>query len=129
MHQASLAVLLPLLLGCACDRPPPVGYDGPLPSVAARSSLEALIGRTLPAGSVVFCAHELRVHSFLVTPTMPAVVVDEAHAHATGAAARHWIPVLQDGDIADLHRRITGAAPAGMPTTTSDAYRRMVDGR
>lgn len=127
MRLGSLSVLLSLLFGC-CG-PPPVGYRGPIPSVEARQSLNGLIGRSLPAGSVAFAATELQVQSFLVLPNMPAVVVEDPAAATTGATAEFWIPVLQDGDIADLHRRITGTVPAGMAGATSDAYRRMVDGR
>lgn len=125
----SRPVAAPLLAiaSLGCCSPPPVGYQGPLPSVAARRTLDVLMGCTLPAGSVAFCSNELVVHSFLVTPTMPALVVDDPSA-AAGAKGRYWIPLLQDGDIADLHRRITGAVPAGMPRDTSDAYRRMVAG-
>lgn len=128
MPRPPIALLLSgaaALLGC-CS-PPPVGYQGPLPSIAARRTLDALTGRTLPAGSVAFCPRELVVHGFLVMPNMPALVVDDPAA-APGTKGRYWIPLLQDGDIADLHHRITGAVPAGMPRGTSDAYRRMVDG-
>lgn len=112
-------------VGCT---PPPVGYTGPLPSVAARQSLSRLYGEVLPAGTVAFCPHELRVHSFLVTPTMPAVILDDPGAAAAGRTPRYWLPVLQDGDIADLHVRILGAAPAGMARGTSEAYRRTMTG-
>lgn len=121
-------VVLPLLAALACCGPGPDGYQGPIPSPQARETLTALFGRTLPAGSVAFCPHELRVHSFLVTPTAPSVIVADVTATAPPPAGRYWIPVLQDGDIADLHVRITGSAPAGMDTTTSATYRRFVKG-
>lgn len=130
MHAGSntIAVVALGLAAAACT-PPPVGYDGPLPSTAARQSLNGLVGATLPAGSVAFCTHELRVHSFLVLPDMPAVVVEDPSATGPGSTPRYWIPVLQDGDIADLHVRIHGTAPAGMPRDTSERYRRMMTGR
>ncbi len=127
--SAPTVPLLVLGLAAASCTPPPVGYQGPLPSRAAQQSLVPLFGRTLPAGSVAFCPHELTLHSFLVMPNMPAVLVDDPGAAAAGRTPRYWIPVLQDGDIADLHRRVTGQAPAGLSIVTSDSYRRMMTGR
>jgi hypothetical protein len=126
MHHARGCLVL-LLLATACGRPP-VGYAGPLPSGAAQVSLNALLDKTLPAGSVAFCAHELRVRGFLVMAPLPALIVEDQTAAAAGRTVQFSIPVLQDGDVADLHLRITGVAPAGMPRDLSDAYRRMMTG-
>jgi hypothetical protein len=115
--------------GASCDTCTRVGYEGPLPSAAARQSLGALNGKTLPAGSIAFCANELRVDSFLVLPNMPALLVDDTTSVGRPPAGRYWIPVLCDGDVADLHQRIAGSVPSGVAGAPSDAYRKFMTGK
>lgn len=108
-----------------------VGYRGPLPSVEARRALREVFGRTLPAGSVGFTRAELVLEHFLVTPFAPSVIAAEvSSAQAEGREpTRHWIPVLTDGDIADLHRRAGIAAPSWMEGERSEPYERFLAGR
>jgi hypothetical protein len=118
----------PLLLLVSCCGPARVGYEGPMPSEAARESLAALWGKRLPAGSVAFCASELELRDFLVGPQGPLVIVDDVTVTAARPAGRYWVMVLTDGDIADLHRLATGATPPGLGGDLSEAYRRQVRG-
>jgi len=115
---------------------PAVGYQGPLPSIEARQELERLFGRTLPAGSVAFSPNELVVRSFLVTPQAPTVIVEDPSlasgaqdALPSGQPGRYWIPVLTDGDLADLFQRAGLEPSAWMQSETSDEYERFVAGR
>lgn len=108
-----------------------VGYRGPLPSVEARRSLREVFGRSLPAGSVGFTQAELALEHFLVTPFAPSVIAAEVNsAQAEGREpTRHWIPVLTDGDIADLRRRAGLEVPAWMDGERSTSYERFLAGR
>lgn len=115
-------------LVCCCGQPP-VGYRGPLPSVVARQSLTALWGCKLAAGSVAFTTSEVELIAFVVGPHGPTVSGVELGAPAGTEAKRHWIPVLTDGDIADLHLRATGSVPAGLAGDLSEGYRKLLTGR
>ena len=143
MHHISRTLLLISLasglLSC-CGQT--VGYEGPLPSSQMRRALPDLWGRSLPAGSVAFCNQELTLVSFLVGPHGPVVIVEEPGAagdHATTRRREHRIPVLTDGDIGDLYKRVTSEA-LRLPDASrdsgeqavfelSDAYRRMMTGK
>jgi len=121
-------------LACRSRLPGAVGYAGPLPSVEARKTLTELFGRTLPPGSVGFFPDELVVHSFLVTPHFPALIVDDPVVRPPGlqfpdARGRYWIPVYRDGDIADLRRRAGLPIPLWMEQETSRGYREFVEAR
>jgi hypothetical protein len=115
--------------------PQEVGYRGPIPSVAARKALEPLYGRALPAGSVGFHSKELVVKSFLVTPFAPSVIVEDPtlatqppDALPRPNSGRFWIPVLTDGDIADLLRRAGLTPPPGIDGEKSSEYERFLAG-
>lgn len=145
-HPRSPLSWLPLLLACLLALglwlrsqllTRRVGYEGPLPSVEARASLNELLGRTLPAGSVGFTSAELLLRSFLVTPLFPAVIAVEP-GRATqpanalpreGSVGTFWIPTLTDGDIADLRRRAGLAVPEWMEVSMSAEYTRYMTGR
>jgi hypothetical protein len=121
-------VLLSCLLA-ACG-PGPVGYQGSLPSIAARRTLADLVGKSFPPGTVAFTAREVRVAGSVVGPNGLTLFVDESGAAEAGRTPRrHWIPLQTDGDVADLHRRLTGTTPAGLGGDLSSAYRRTMTGR
>lgn len=134
MHRARIVVLSLTLFGllalvfsgCSAQT---VGYEGPLPSVAARRTLPQLWGKALPAGSVAFSTNAVTPYSFLVGPWGATVLAKEIAAGAAEDATVHRIPVFTDGDIADLHRRCTGTAPAAFVGELSDRYRIYVGGQ
>jgi hypothetical protein len=120
-----LAALAVALGGCES----PVGYRGPLPSLEARGTVNALEGAVIPAGSVRFTDHELVVRRFIVLPTYPAVILEEtAPPDDTNEPKRFWVPVLTDGDIADLHRLTGREFPLPHSGELSAEYRRYTHG-
>lgn len=106
-----------------------VGYQGPLPSVAARQGLNELWGRKLPAGSVAFTENEVELIAFVVGPNAPTVNAVETTAEGDAKPKRHWITVLTDGDIADLHKRATGKPSPLGEGALSATYRKQMTGR
>ena len=126
---SALVLLVPWLRGRLLRQE--VGYRGPLPSVEARRSLREVFGRSLPAGSVGFTQAEVVLQSFLVTPFAPSVIAAEVSSAPAEdrEPMRHWIPVLTDGDIADLRRRAGLEVPPWMEGERSESYERFLTGR
>lgn len=119
-----LAGCLPLIyaLCIACGTEPPVvGYDGPLPSVAARGQLDDLMQRPILRAEGEFAVGTWTIESFGVLPNSrtgkgPVALVSSGHL-------RDCIPLLTDGDVADLSARVDGSAPDGLAGTMSVEYR------
>jgi len=129
MRNGVAPLFCALLALVSCCGQPAVGYQGPLPSVAARQGLKELWGRQLPAGSVAFTKNEIELVAFVVGPHGPTVNAVETKTKGDAKPKRHWITVLTDGDIADLHKRVTGKGPAGLVGDLSTTYRKQMTGR
>lgn len=128
--------LIPLV-DAACGLDVRAGYSGPYPSASAQAALHTLTGSTIPAsGALGAEGARLRVVHFGVEPNGltglgPIAILREegrepiAHdPNAPQGAAGQWIlPVLTDGDAADLVLRATGSAPPNFGGPTSAAYR------
>jgi len=125
------------LADAACGLDVRAGYSGPYPSAAAQEALHALTGSTIPAaGSLGAEGARLALVSFGVVPNgltglgPVAILREEGRAPAAhdpnapqGADGQWILPVLTDGDAADLVQRATGSAPPNFGGPTSAAYR------
>lgn len=127
------------LVDAACGIEVHSGYSGPYPSAAAQEALHGLSGRTLPPGEFGPDGVALDIESFGVVPNAltgkgPVVILRESGRAPTphdpnapqGAGGRWILPVLTDGDAADLVLRATGRLPANFGGATSAAYRAAV---
>ena len=65
----------------------------------------------------------MTLESFLVGPDGPQVVFVRPDPNGAAEFLRHWILLRTDGDVADLHRRMTGSVPAGLGGPLSAEYR------
>ncbi|MBL8862516.1 MAG: hypothetical protein JNK02_10960 [Planctomycetes bacterium] len=132
------ALVLALLSfsACADDVGAAPSYEGPLPSPTAQSALQGLVGRTLDLGGLAPEGTRLSVRAFGVVPNAvtgkgPVVQLRAPGAEALphdpnapqGADGRWILPVVSDGDAADLVLRATGSPPAEFGGPTSAAYR------
>lgn len=124
-----------------CETGVEAGYSGPYPSAAAQRALREIRGRTLAPevlGSAFAVANgvELQIESFGVVPNPvtgkgPVVRLRESHRDVTpmdlgaeqGEDGVWFVPVLTDGDAADLVQRATGTAPVNFGGVTSAEYR------
>ncbi|QDU83561.1 hypothetical protein Pla163_06600 [Planctomycetes bacterium Pla163] len=120
---ASALVLSLLVAACSwiAPAPAPPGYSGPIASPAARDLLADLVGATFEDTSGALGGGTITVGPFGVVPNPltgkgPVVQVE-------GAAGTRYLPMLTDGDVADLWARVDGSPPAGFDLATSDAYR------
>jgi hypothetical protein len=92
-----------LLAGCKPEMPPAPGYKGPLPSDAAQAAVAALAGKTF-----VDTTGTLSPGPWVVGGT----VVAGPHGlnlDLSQGSIRTNVPILCDGDAADMYRRVTGA--------------------
>ncbi|MCY2959509.1 MAG: hypothetical protein NTY35_05025 [Planctomycetota bacterium] len=125
------------LLELACGMDVRAGYTGPYPSAAAQQALQTITGKAIVGSALGPPGAELTVQSFGVVPNPltgkgPVVILLE-HDRALlphdpnapqGADGRWYVPVLTDGDAADLVRRATGESPQNFGGATSEAYRK-----
>ncbi len=141
-----LAALLAVATGIsfletACGLEVQAGYSGPYPSSTAQAALHAISGRTLIAGALGPPGIELTVRSFGVVPNPvtgkgpvlvlrePGLVLREPGPAPTppdarqGEDGRWFLPVLTDGDAADVVWRATGETPVNFGGPTSALYR------
>ncbi len=129
-------VLFAFVLFASCARPAEAGYSGPYPSAAAQRALVKLAGSALPLGALGDTADQLVIESFAVVPNPvtgkgPVVrlhrrgqaVTPVSLQAAQGADGVWYLPVVTDGDAADLVRRATGSPPADFGGPTSAVYR------
>lgn len=120
MRASVLASLLALVAGCGSTlKPVPPGYSGSVPSGAAQQAIRQLAGKPLTTTGGRLGAATWTVGQFAVIPNPvsgkgPVVML----AAADGSPA--YLPVDTDADVADLCRRVTGAAhptlAAGAPS-------------
>lgn len=123
-------------LDSACGLEVRADYSGPYPSPAAQAQLHAMSGRTLLAGALGPAGVELTVRNFGVVPNPvtgkgPVLVLREPGLAPAptppgaqqGQDGRWFVPVVTDGDAADLVMRATGAAPVNFGGRTSAIYR------
>lgn len=133
---ASLAIASVSLFGVGCGSRVSAGYDGPYPSAAAQQALRTLTGRALPQGTLAAEPAPLEIVSFGIVPNPvtgkgPVVRLREPGTPLTnsplgapnGADGNWYLPVLTDGDAADLVLRATGSAPMNFAGETSATYR------
>jgi hypothetical protein len=117
---------------CACfqrGHTPTPGYDGPLPSAAAREVLHELKGERLvdvlggldPAAP----GRAYVIGDFAVVPR-PALGKGPV-VRLTGAEVR-LLPVVGDGDVADLFWRVRGRRHPQLSGKVSRAYREALGG-
>lgn len=123
-HRFFLLFLATCVLSTACgsDRPV-VGYDGPIPSDEARQLLEELQGETIADAGGLLDADGLELDGFAVIPN-PRTGKSPVMRVSRGDRVE-WIPLLTDGDVADLYRRVRGSAPDGIEGEMSEAYRQL----
>jgi len=111
MHHKPLSTLFAgciALAACGSERTS-VGYDGPNPFVEARRLAHELEGETIADTGGAFGAGVWIVGPFGVVPnprTSKSPVVQVPFSEA-----RDRIPLLSDGDVADLVRRVRGLRP------------------
>lgn len=108
-------VLALLIAGCAKEKPP--GYDEPYPSADGQGAANALSGRTVKDGAGV----EWTVGEFGVVPN-PVTGKGPVIFLKRGADTK-WVPLETDGDVADLHKRVTGNDHPTLKKGTSENYR------
>jgi hypothetical protein len=127
------------LLAASCAPDVVAGYSGPYPSAAAQRALQAIVGRSLPPESLGTLGERgvvLEIESFAVVPNPVTgkgpvmrlcesgrATVPPAADPAQGHDGVWYLPVLTDGDAADLVRRATGSVPLDFGGSTSAAYR------
>lgn len=126
-----------LTLGCpkSAETPAP-GYSGPLPSVAARHALHAIEGQILRGTPIGNGGPGLTVESFAVVPnpvtglgpivtlTVPGGAGAKLDVKMPNGAFGRWVlPVVTDGDAADLILRVTGQKPEGFGGALSAEYK------
>jgi hypothetical protein len=155
------ASILPLALaivfgyGAACSpesRASP-RYEGPAPSPAWQTILRGLSGEQLADTKLGSPGDTLVVEAFfisanpvtglgpIVTLVTPRAIGRPFDVNAPQGSEGRWIlPVITDGDAADLVRRVTGSVSAGAPkelgelgetaetAETSAIYRKIIDG-
>lgn len=120
----------------ACTVEATPGYSGPYPSAAAQQALHAIAGKTIVSDSLGLHGEALVVSAFGVAPNPvtgkgPVVILRQQGAVPTphdpnapqGADGRWYLPVLTDGDAADLVWRATGETPHDFGGSTSSVYR------
>lgn len=120
----------------ACSVEATPGYSGSYPSAAAQQALHAIAGKTIVSGSLGLPGESLVVSAFGVVPNPltgkgPVVILRQPGVEPTpldpnapqGADGRWYLPVLTDGDAADLVWRATGETPRDFGGTTSAVYR------
>lgn len=123
-------------LDAACELEVDASYSGPYPSPAAQEALHAISGRTLIPGTLGPPGMPLQVRNFTVAPNPatgmgPVVVLrdpklppSQGNPNAPqGTDGRWFVPVLTDGDAADLVLRATGEAPVNFGGPMSSIYR------
>lgn len=120
----SLLALTLLVVGCESRAPSP-GYDGPIPSREARALLQPLRGATFEDATGVLGGGTWTVEGFAVVPN-PRSGKSPVVRLSCGER-QDWVPVLTDGDVADLVRRVLGDAPAEFVGPTSEAYEAVWD--
>jgi hypothetical protein len=111
--KTAMRLAAPFLVAAiaACgSHPLPPGYDGELPSPAARRSLGALAGAHLAVAAGEIPAGEYRVGTFAVVPN--PIAGKSGGVMLAADAERAFLPLLRDADVADLHRRVGAALPA-----------------
>lgn len=135
----TLAALLVLACSTSChDREVPApGYSGPLPSAAAQRALHDIEGQVLRGSNIGNKGPGLTVESFAVVPnpvtglgpivtlTVPGGAGADLDVKLPNGAFGRWVvPVLTDGDAADLVLRVTGRKPEGLTGELSAEYKR-----
>jgi len=119
---------------------PDLGHDGPVPSAAAQEALNALEGKRLrPTGGSLGTAELVITDGMAVIPNpvtgkgpVVSLKLPDSPEQALklgapqGDGGHYFLPVLTDGDAADLIRRVTGTAPAGLAGPTSETYRKAI---
>ena len=124
----TLALLaLTSIAPCACfqgARPPAPGYHGPLPSTAARGVLRELEGeRLVDALGGLDPAAPGRAYSIGAFGVVPDPLLGKGPVVRLTGAAAHMLPVLGDGDVADLFWRVRGRRHAQLGGELSQPYR------
>lgn len=125
---------LALALACSTPDPPAPGHGGEVPSPAAQGRLAAIVGRTVELSGRDLRG-ELVIDGFAVVPNPvtgkgPVVLLRRPGAEPgprpflgeQGEAGWWYLPVLTDGDVADLVLRATGAADETISLPTSALY-------
>jgi hypothetical protein len=107
-------------LGACGTDPAPVGYDGPIATVAARTALGELRGLTFEdtTGALGGGTWTITGHAVIPNPRTgkgPVALIE------SGARTDH-LPMESDGDVADLITRVRGAAPEWEASAPSVAY-------
>jgi hypothetical protein len=116
MRALVAATLLAVAAGCGlAPKPPAPGYSGTVPSGAAQTAVRDLLGKTLTTTGGRLGAATHTVGGFAVIPNPitgkgPVITLTMADG-GTG-----YVPVDTDADIADLYRRVTGAAHPTLPS-------------
>ncbi len=100
------------------------GYDGAAPGPAAQRLLKDLRERSVTDPALAPPPGSWKVDSFAVVPN-PVTGKGPVVRLRSGGEER-WIPVLTDGDAADLWQRVTGQAPAIDSSRLSPEYERAV---
>ena len=122
MHRRLLSTLLATcsaLAACGSDGAM-VGYDGPIPSAEARRLVRELEGEPIAQTDAAFGPGTWIVGPFGVVPNPRTGKSPVVQVHSS--EARDWIPLLSDGDVADLVRRVRGSAPEDHAGELSEAY-------
>lgn len=132
----SLALASLSLFVASCGSQVAAGYDGPHPSAAAQNALRALTGRALPPGTLAAEAAPLEIVSFGIVPNPVTGKGPVVRLHPPGSALTNpppgapqgadgnwYLPVLTDGDAADLVLRATGSVPLNFAGEMSATYR------
>ena len=128
MRPAGLIVCLSLLLLshllCSCVRtdPPAPGYSGPYPSAKGQAVLRLLQGQVFNDVQGLIGGGAWTVGPFGVVPNPvtgkgPVVLLTQGDRTV-------YLPVETLGDVADLHRRVTGSDSPLVSGQTGANYRR-----
>ncbi len=119
-------ILLPcaLVFACADSKsadPPPPNYTGPVPGAKGQYVLNSLKGKILKDETGAFGGGEWTIDEFAVIPN-PVSTQGPVLAMKQGGVLR-YLPIENDGDIADLVLRVTGERSPLVKGTPSVAYR------
>lgn len=130
LAPALLIALLALLLPTACSSTGSsarASYDGPMPSASALQLLQNLRGATLEDRMGAFGGGTWEVGTFGVRSGPGGEPVPQVTLTSGGSSKR--VPLLTDGDVNDLFKRIRGRDSSLGAGDLSPAYRAAVSGR
>jgi hypothetical protein len=137
--RTSVVLTALLALGCASPKgsPPAPGYHGPYPSGPAQAVLKGLKGQRLRGAGGELAGGDLIVIGFAVAPNPvtgkgPVMVLQREDSPEKpmplsapqGTRGYYWLPVLTDGDAADLHQRVTGRPHPELSGELSSEYKK-----